>query len=111
MPSGHRPQPPVGTARVAISGHGQANNAWVNVFWLNITATTHVAADLKNIIDAMVASYATNLVGLMSSVYAQTGAKATWLYASGNALEYTGSYANPGTGSATAVSDSTCSVI
>lgn len=110
-PSGRRPQPPVGTARVAISGHGAAGNPWVNVFWLNLTSTTHVAADLKSVIDSMVASYATNLLSQVSSPYVQTGAKASWLYASNQVLEYTGSYNNAGTGTGTYATDSTCTVI
>jgi hypothetical protein len=111
MPSGHRPQPPVGTARVAISGHGQAGNPWVNVFWLNLTATTHTAADLKNIVDSMVAAYATRLMANASNVSYQTGAKATWLYASNQAIEYQGSYSNVGGQTGTALPDSSCVVI
>lgn len=111
MPSGHRPQPPVGTARVAISGHGQAGNSWVNVFWLNLTSTTHVAADLKSIVDSMVTSYNGNFMANLSSVSVQTGAKATWLYASGQALEYQGSYSNAGLASATAEPDAVCAVL
>jgi hypothetical protein len=111
MPSGHRPAPPVGTARVAITGHGAAGNTWANVFWLSITATTHVAADLKSIIDSMVAAWATEFQGQMASPYVQTGAKASWLYASGQVLEYGGSYSNAGTSGSSYISDASCVVI
>lgn len=111
MPSGHRPQPPVGTARVAISGLTPGNNTWVNVFWLNLTATTHVAADLKSIIDSMVASYASRFSRDFSSQASQTGAKASWLYASNAVLEYTGAYSNPGTGGASNATDAVCALI
>jgi hypothetical protein len=111
MPSGHRPQPPVGTARVAISGTGKAGNQWVNVFWLNLTATTHVVADLKSIIDTLVGYYNTDLQPSMSSDFHQLGAKATWLYASGNAIEYAGSYNNVGGDGNSVSSDAMCSVI
>jgi hypothetical protein len=111
MPSGHRPQPPVGTARVAISGTGTAGNPFVNVFWLSLTASTHVIADLKNIIDTMVSSDWTAVFDLMSSDWTITAAKASWLYASGNSLEYTGSYSAPGHASATAETDAVCAVI
>lgn len=111
MPSGHRPAPPVGTARVAIQGHGAAGNPWVNIFWLDLTATSHVIADLKSVIDSMVASYATRLLPQVSSPYVQTGAKASWLYASGQSLEYVNSYNNAGTGTGTYATDATCTVI
>lgn len=111
MPSGHRPQPPVGAARVAISGHGYANNPWVNVFWLNLTATTHVVADLKSVVDSMVASYALRFAPWISNTNAQTGAKATWLYASGAAVEYAGSYSNTGSGASNPASDATATLI
>lgn len=111
MPSGHRPQPPVGTARVAISGTNEAGTPWVNVFWLNLTSTTHVAADLKSIVDSMVAAYATRFVALMSSNYEQTGVKASWLYAAGNSLEYASSYANVGGIASAEASDAVCAVV
>ena len=111
MPSGHRPAPPVGTARVAISGHGEAGNTWVNVFWLNITATTHVVADLKSVVDSMAAAWASRFGGNLNTTFAQTGAKATWLYASGNSIEYTGSYSNTGSAGGSAMADNLCQVI
>lgn len=111
MPSGHRPQPPVGTARVAISGTGEAGNPWVNVFWLNLTATTHVQADLKSVVDSMVGYYAATMMGQVAGSFHQTGAKASWLYASGNVLEYSGSYSNAGTGGTALGSDAACYVV
>lgn len=111
MPSGHRPQPPIGTARVAISGRGVAGNTWVNVFWLNLTATTHVPADLASIVDSMVASYSTHLMANMTNGYTQTQAKASWLYASNSVLEYTGSYANTGQVASASLTDAVCAVL
>jgi hypothetical protein len=111
MPSGHRPQPPVGTARVAISGYGDGVNPWVNVFWLSITATTHVAADLKNIIDTMVGDYQTRFAPSIENAYGITGAKASWLYASNTVLEYQGSYADGGSNTGGVSNDAMCSLI
>lgn len=111
MPSGHRPAPPVGTARVAIQGLGASGNEWVNVFWLNLTATTHVTADLVNVVDTMVGAYHTNLMPQMSSAYQVVSAKASWLYAGGNSLEYLGSYSYVGSGGASYLTDAACAVI
>lgn len=81
------------------------------MFWLNLTATTHVAADLKSVIDSMVAAYATDLGAYSTSNFIQTGAKASWLYASNTVLEYTGSYSNTGSHTGSNGPDAVCSVI
>lgn len=83
----------------------------MNVFWINITATTHVVADLKSVVDSMVASYATNMMGQTAGSFHQTQAKASWLYASGQVLEYTGSYSNTGTGGTALGTDAACYVV
>lgn len=111
MPSGHRPQPPVGTARVAISGTGTAGNPWVNVLWLSLTATTHVQADLANVTDAMVAAFNTDIWSLMANDHNLTAAKATWLYASGQSIEYTGSYSHLGGLTGGSATDAACAVV
>jgi hypothetical protein len=83
----------------------------VNVFWLNITATTHVAADLKSIVDSMVAAYATDMLAISSGNLVQNAAKASWLYASNQVLEYTGGYSNTGALTGTIGSDAMCAVV
>lgn len=110
-PSGHRPQPPVGTARVAISGHGDAGNPWVNVFWLDLTATTHVAADLLNVLTSMANDYGTRFFPYISSVYELTGAKASWIYSAGQVVETSATFSGNGTGSATNCTDATCTLV
>jgi hypothetical protein len=111
MPSGHRPQPPVGTARVAFSGLGAAGNSWVNVMWLNITATTHVLADFKAILSDLGGAYSTDLISSMSSAYSLEQVKGSWLYAAGNSIEAVVPAVHPGTASASYLTDSTCAVI
>lgn len=111
MPSGHRPQPPVGTARVAISGLTAGSNTWVNVLWLNLTSTTHVAADIKSVVDSMLAAYVTRFGAYISSECTIAQASASWLYASNTVLEYTGTNANAPTGAATNVTDAVSAMI
>jgi hypothetical protein len=81
------------------------------VFWLQLTATTHVQADLKSIVDSVVAAWANRFGGNLHTTFAQTGSKASWLYAAGNVIEYAGSYSNTGTASGTALDDATCLVV
>lgn len=83
----------------------------MNVHWLSLTATTHVAADLKSVIDGVVDQYAAAFVSQMSSNYEQTGVKASWLYAAGNSLEYAASYANVGGIASAEATDAACAVI
>lgn len=81
------------------------------MFWLNLTATTHAVADLKNVVDAMVTAYVTRLFPYVQTSYVQTGAKASWLYGSGTSIEYTGSYSNAGSEGGSPLNDATCFVI
>lgn len=111
MPSGHRPQPPVGTARVAFSGHGDAGNPWVNVFWLNLTATTHVAADLNNVLNTIATSYGTQFEPLWNNPTFFTQAKASWIYSAGNVIDTAITYSGGGSGGAGVATDATCTLI
>lgn len=111
MPSGHRPQPPVGTARVAISGHQDAGNPWVNVFWLNITATTHVAADLNNVLNTIANSYSTRFSSYQLNTTLYTQIKASWLYASGQVVENTQTLSAGGVGGTTESTDATATLV
>lgn len=111
MPSGHRPPPPVGTARVAISGTSEGGQSWTNVFWLNLTATTHVLADLKAVIDNFEGAYVTKLMAHVNNGWTLTQAKATWLYSSGNEIAYLGSYTAGGGVSGSASNEASCAVI
>lgn len=83
----------------------------VNVFWLNLTATTHAVADLGNVVDAMVTAFNTRFGPDLSGNYVTTGSKATWLYASGQAIEYHGTYNLSGSHTGNEVSEAACIVV
>jgi hypothetical protein len=59
----------------------------------------------------VVAEYAAAFVTQQSSNYIQTGVKASWLYASGQSLEYAASYSNIGGIAGAEATDATCAVI
>ncbi len=87
-PAGTRPQPPVHSCRLAISGT-RNTLPWTNVFYLNlIDDGTQTAADLKTVIDAVMASWNTNVVPRHCTTVTTTSAKATWITSVGNAFEY-----------------------
>jgi hypothetical protein len=111
MPSGHRPQPPPPTARVAISGNGAAGNSWVNVFWLYLGTSNAQVADFHDTLAAIVDAYYNRLGGYISSAYEITLIKGSWLYNDGNVFESQVAVAHAGGGSSSYASDATCTLI
>lgn len=98
MPTGPRPAPPVGTARVAISGNFDTA-PWTNVFHLKLTSGwSPAAADLKNVIDAMITAWATRFASQLPNLTTQTDAKAVWIESLGGEIAYEGSYSHVGSG-------------
>lgn len=84
---------------------------FTNVFYLNLTDDgTQTAADLKSVIDAVVADFHTDFTGHISSSVSLTDAKATWITGAGTALEYEGSYALAMTGG-TEVANAATSIV
>jgi uncharacterized membrane protein YphA (DoxX/SURF4 family) len=109
-PAGHRPAQPVGTVRLAISG---TNNGypWTNVVYLKFTDDgTQTAADLKTIIDAVMASWNTNIRPDHCTSVITTDAKAVWVTSVGNALEYESSVSYTG-GQSSPVPDNACCAV
>jgi hypothetical protein len=106
VPSGARPQPPVGTCRVAIGGTN-GTLPFVNVFYLKLTDNgTQTAADLKTVVDAMVASYHTRFAANVGSSVTLTNAQAAWILTGGAVVEYSGSYSQAMTGGTEAANGS-----
>lgn len=83
----------------------------MNVFWLNLTATTHVAADLNSVLTSMLTAFGTRFMPFAVVGYTATGAKATWLYASGQAVETSVTGTTNGSASGGVATDATCWVI
>lgn len=111
MPSGHRPQPPVGTARVAISGTGDAGNPWVNVFWLNLTATSPTAANFTSVLSDVIGAYTAHLLPSVANEWFATQIKGSYLHAAGSAFESVLSVSDEGSAGASPSTDATCSLI
>lgn len=111
MPTGPRPAPPVGTARVAFSGQFDTS-PYASVFWLDLTATTHVIDDLKSIIDSMAAAWHTDMMPYQSSDVTLTDVKASWLYGVATELQYEGVYSYAGGDTTGPIKNvSTCAVL
>lgn len=111
MPSGHRPQPPVHSCRLAISGT-RSTYPWTNVFYLELTDDgTQTSADLKTVIDAVMSSYNTNIIPQFPSTVQVSGAQAVWITGVGTALEYASSPSYTGTLSGTDVADNSLACV
>lgn len=68
----------------------------MNILWLNLTATTHSAADLATVLDGLVTAYATRFAGFIPTGFNTEEAKVSWLYASGQSLEVDHVYTHAG---------------
>lgn len=111
MPPGSRPSPPVGTARVAISTQGSAGPEAVNVIWLNLTASTHVQADLDALLDAIAAAWHTRFTSFIDSAKTVVEIRASWIFASGSVLESVRARSDAMTGGTGVDNLATCYVI
>jgi len=104
MPTGPRPAPPAGTARVAISGT-TLGHSWVNVFYLQLTHTSAVTVnDLQTIADGISTAWAAHS-GSFDTECVLTGVDVTFIPTSGTELRYVGSYSHAGTSTVTALKD------
>lgn len=83
----------------------------MNVFWLNLTATTHVASDLGSIESTMLTAYITRFTPSMSNTSTITQIKTTWLYAAGQAIEVQQNASTAGSVATQPATDATCALI
>lgn len=98
VPSGSRPHPPVGTARVAIAASRTGAPDALNVFWLNLTSSAPAAADLAFVLDAVVAAYFARFTAFIATGVTISDAKTSWLYATNSVLEVEHAYSDACTG-------------
>jgi hypothetical protein len=110
-PPGRRPQPPVGTCRLAISGT-RNSLPWTNVFYLKLVDDgTQTSADLKSVIDAVLAAWNTNVRPQHTTNVVTTDGKAVWITGVGTALEYEASVGYTGAASTDVNDNAACQVV
>jgi hypothetical protein len=111
MPTGTRPEPPVDTVRVAISGD-VFTHPFTNVFWLRFTrAGAAVVNDLNTIIDGMLTAYDTNLVAKLGANVSGVTADASWITAVGTDLNTIRSHTVTPSGNPSVEDASACAVM
>lgn len=111
MPTGPKPPPPPGTARVAISGTCQGH-AWTQVFYLQLTGSAITVNDLQTLANDIEGFYSTNLAASMPSVWALTDIKIVYIPSAGSEVVYEGTYSLVGTNAGTIVDNAaSCLVI
>lgn len=111
MPTGPRPAPPAGTARVAISGTILAGH-WVNILWLKLTdGGTPVVNDLASVIDSFAAAWNTDLCAQMTDATTTEQFKAVWTPSVGSEIVYTKATAFAGSIGSEVNDRSICAVI
>lgn len=110
MPVGHRPQPPVGTVRVALSGK-ILTHQWANVFYLRFTDDgTRTINDLDSILTAIGTNYSTDVLAQLSSSFTMTSITGVWITSVGNQLSDVKTVALTG-GAGAAVADAAASIV
>lgn len=111
VPPGHRPQQPVDTIRVALSGT-QNTLPFTCILWLKVTTDgTKTSADLKTVVDAFVAAWFLRFKAQQSSAVTYTGVNAVWLTGVGTELTYINSFSDVCTGSTGVANTSSCIVV
>ena len=110
-PPGKRPAPPIGVARLAISG--QQNLApWTNVFYLRLTDDgVKTQADLGSVVDAIMTAWAAGPKGQHATDIVTTDAKAVWITDVDQAYEYVKSVSQAGTNGTGVQDNSACAVV
>jgi len=82
------------------------------VYYLKLTDDgSQTSADLKSVIDATVTAFHTRLTSELSSSVTVEDAKAVWITAAGEALEYEASYSLAFTASTEVPNAATCAVV
>lgn len=111
MPSGPRPAPPAGTARVAISGT-TLGHPWVNVFYLLVTHTSAITVtDVQTIADGIATAWAAH-AGSFSTECVLLTVDVTVFPTSGTEVRYVGTYSHAGTSTVTSLKEvSACFVV
>src|SRR6266550_814822 len=110
MPTGTRPAPPNGTARVAI--HGQIfSHTTINVFWLDLTHSgTPDGGDFAEVVNDVLANYSGAFMGSLSRDFQVTGATGEWFLGTGNLSGFSAGAA-VGSSDADAVQDAGASFV
>jgi hypothetical protein len=111
MPSGHRPPIPPGIARVALSGT-ISGHKWANVFYVQLTGSSIVAADLNTLATDIANAWAAHIAPEVTSSCVLTEVQIVYVPSVGN--EVTGAATVSSTGSASGTSPenvATCFVI
>jgi len=110
MPTGSRPAPPAGTARVAIRGT-ILGHEWVNVFYLELTHTDPVTVDdLSALADAIDTEIAAHYPNAATTGMVISEIKLVFIPTAGSELAFTKAVSHVGSGNA-AINDAAACVV
>jgi hypothetical protein len=96
MPSGHRPPIPPGVARVALLGTTQGHQ-WTNVFYLQLSGSGIVAADLTTLATTIANSWNTNWAPNINPSVILTKVEIVYIPSVGNEVVGAVTVSHPGT--------------
>lgn len=111
VPVGKRPQPPIGTARVALNGLTQTH-AWTNVVYLRLTHVNPVTVnDLETILNVMADQWGTAVAPVIANLTSLLNIQASFITGVGTSLDYTHTETKTGTAANNTTDVAACYVI
>jgi hypothetical protein len=111
VPSGHRPPIPPGYARVALLGT-IFGHAWTQVFYLALTGSGIVAADLNTLATDLANSWNTNIAPVSTGDSILTGVEIVYIPSVGNEVVGSATVSHAGSNAGSSIADaSACAVV
>lgn len=110
MPTGPRPAPPVGSARVAITGTIFGHRC-INVFYLNLTGASIVTSDLNTLASAIATEWNTQIVGNQTADYTLTQVEVRYIPSAGNELIGVATVSHAGGLAVTTIQDASACIV
>ena len=111
MPTGTRPQAPVDTLRVALSGL-ISTHKWVNVFYCRLTHSSAVTVnDLETILNGIVDAWGGNMMASLTTNVSLIQADGVFIPSVGQSLQWTHTETKTGTDANIIQDASACAVV
>lgn len=110
MPTGTRPAPPDDVCRLVLSGLNLTHR-WVNVMWLNLTATSRAQADLQSIVDSVSSAWNTNFAPVLANGGTMTNVLGVWTTPGGGEIVANNSTVRTMSQAGTVIADAAASYV
>lgn len=104
VPTGPRPAPPVGTAKVVLNGTN-FSHSWNNIFYVTLAGSSIDSTDLDTLASTIATSWGTNIAPHLSDSVTLTNVQIVYLPSAGTEVLGTWGGSKPGTRTAQQLQD------